>query len=46
MLQLDMIGRNEERPADAADQIEEEKPKKTLTLLALPVRPSALILKS
>ena len=26
MLQLDMIGRNEERPANAADQIEEEKP--------------------
>ena len=33
MLQLDMIGRNEERPANSADQIEEEKPQENLNTL-------------
>ena len=35
MLQLDMIGRNEERPANAADQIEEEKPQENLNTVSI-----------
>ncbi len=35
LLQLDMIGRNEERPANATDQIEEEKPEGNLNTLSI-----------
>lgn len=35
LLQLDMIGRNEERPANIADQIEEEKPQENLNTISI-----------